>query len=188
VSRTVAVTGGAGTLGPHVLRLLEEAGDTVSAPTIDELDLLDEVATARWAGSFDRVDAVVHLVGGWRGGQPADETPLADLVWLHESLVVTLVNTTRAFLPALRSSGGRLVVISSPQAEHPTADNAGYATAKAAAEAWTLAMAADLAEHGGAANILRVKVLSDKNVEAVARGVLYLLEAPMNGQRLSLHR
>jgi len=176
--RVVAVAGAGGALGPHVVALLEAAGDTVSAPPQAEVDLLDPDAVARWAGSLGRVDALVHLVGGWRAGSEPQ-----DWAWLHDRLVVTLQHTTRAFLPRLREREGRVVVVSSPQAAQPTWANVAYGAAKAAAEAWTLALAGEVT-----ANILRVKVISDKNAPAVARGVGFLLDAPMNGQVLPLHK
>ncbi len=176
--RVVAVAGAGGALGPHVVRLLEEAGDAVSAPGRDEVDLLDPAAAERWAASLERVDALVHLVGGWRAG--SDAATWADL---HDLLVRTLQHTTRAFLPGLQASEGRVVVVSSPQAASPTWENVAYGTAKAAAEAWTIGLSGVVT-----ANILRVKVISEKNAPAVARGVGFLLDAPMNGQVLPLHK
>ncbi len=176
--RTVAVAGAGGALGPEVVRLLEAGGDRVSAPSREEVDLADPAAAERWAGSLERVDALVHLVGGWQGGADAEAW-----AFLHERLVLTLQHTTRAFLPALRASEGRLVVVSSPQAAQPTWANAAYGAAKAAAEAWTLALAGEVT-----ANVLRVKVISERNAAVVAGGVVFLLDAPMNGQVLPLHR
>ena len=176
--RVVAVAGAGGALGPQVVRVLEARGDRVSAPSRTEVDLTDPAAAQRWAGSLERVDALVHLVGGWRAGHGPQEW-----AWLHQRLVLTLQHTTRAFLPALLASEGRLVVVSSPQAARPTWENAAYGTAKAAAEAWALALADQVT-----ANILRVNVINERNAGAVARSVELLLDAPMNGQVLPLHR
>ena len=112
---------------------------------------------------------------------------------------------SRAFLPALKRSGGRFALISSVQAQAPTSTNAAYAAAKAAAEAWTLALADELAGDGGAANILVVhaivtpqmreadpdkafKTFTDAADIAAALAFLFGDHAEkMNGQRLSLH-
>ena len=59
-------------------------------------------------------------------------------------------------LEALEPLGGRFVRVSSPQAERPSHTNAAYGAAKAVAEAWTLALAEELGERGGTANIVRV--------------------------------
>jgi NAD(P)-dependent dehydrogenase (short-subunit alcohol dehydrogenase family) len=57
-------------------------------------------------------------------------------------LIRTVQHTSLAFHEALqRSDRGRYVLISAAGAGKPTAGNAAYAAAKAAAEAWTLAMA-----------------------------------------------
>jgi NAD(P)-dependent dehydrogenase (short-subunit alcohol dehydrogenase family) len=169
------------------------------------LDLLDADAATAWAADLGEVDAVAHLVGGWRGGQKIDEAPPEDYEWLHDLLVRTVQNVSRAFLPALRASGGRFGLVSSSQAQDPDAGNAGYAAAKAAAETWTLALGADLAEHGGTANILVVNAIvtpemraaePDKafktftDVEDIAAGLVYLFSdagRKMNRKRLSLH-
>ena len=54
-------------------------GGTVHAAVVD---LLDEQATRDWAAAvlaeFGRVDGLVHLVGGWRGGESFTESDLAD--------------------------------------------------------------------------------------------------------------
>ena len=216
--KTVAVAGAGGALGPHVVRAFRDAGWRVSAAELDEerlagvgahhefaLDLLDEGAARAWAADIGDVDAVAHLVGGWRGGQPIDEAPPADYEWLHDLLVRSVQNVTRAFLPALRASGGRFALVSSAQAQDPDAGNAAYAAAKAAAETWTLALGADLAEHGGTANILVVNAIvtpemraaePDKafktftDAEDIAAGLVYLFSdaaRKMNRKRLSLY-
>jgi NAD(P)-dependent dehydrogenase (short-subunit alcohol dehydrogenase family) len=116
-------------------------------------------------------------------------------------------HTTRAFGPALKAAGerGRFVLVSSAQAQRPTRTNAAYAAAKAAAEAWTLSLADELAETGGTANILVVNAIvtpemREANPEKAYRtftdarqmadGIAFLLSEgaqKMNGQRLSLH-
>lgn len=207
----IAIAGAGGGLGPVVVQRLKQDGHTVAgidrnvdalaAAGVDDgqaVDLLDPEAAQAWADSltekFGRVDALVHLVGGWRGGKAIDETPEEDWEFLRSLLIDTLRHASRAFLPALRESSGRFLLVSSSQAQRPDATNAAYAAAKAAAEAWTLAMARDLGEHGGSANILVVHAIGDQPTftppadlaEAIA---LALGEhgTRMNGQRLSLH-
>jgi len=126
--RVIAVAGGAGTLGPTVVRRLAAAGalvcvcgrdqDSLDAlagriePAIetDVVDLLDPEATKTWAADLaarhnGRVDGLVHLVGGWRGGTPIEEAPLADWDVLSALLVSTLQHATQAFTPYLLASG-----------------------------------------------------------------------------------
>jgi NADP-dependent 3-hydroxy acid dehydrogenase YdfG len=128
------------------------------------VDLLDEAATVEWAdevlSTLGRVDGVVHLVGGWRGGKGITEADLADWDWLSDLLVRTVQHTSRAFHDALRASQiGRFVLVSAAEASHPTAKNASYAAAKAAAEAWTLALADSFSGSSAAATVVVVKAL-----------------------------
>jgi NAD(P)-dependent dehydrogenase (short-subunit alcohol dehydrogenase family) len=64
---------------------------------------------------------------------------------------------TLAFAAHLVASGrGRFVIVSSPQAQSPTSGNAAYAAAKAAGDAWLLALADRLKGTGATANIVSV--------------------------------
>jgi NADP-dependent 3-hydroxy acid dehydrogenase YdfG len=183
----IVVAGATGAAGPPLVVRLARAGATVvalgtSQERLDDLvaharevsgservegrvvDLLDPVATAQVAtdllAGHGRVDGLVHLVGGWRGGVHLTQEPLEDWDWLNDLLVRTLLNTSRAFHDALRASPrGRLVVISTVQAHSPVATNAMYAAAKAAAEAWTFAVADSFTGTEAAAVILPIKAL-----------------------------
>jgi NADP-dependent 3-hydroxy acid dehydrogenase YdfG len=183
----IVVAGASGAAGPPLVQRLAQAGATVvavgsSKDRLDRVvadaraasgsdqvegrvvDLLDSEATAALAGDVrarhGRVDGLAHLVGGWRGGVHLAEEPLEDWDWLHDLLVRTLIHTTRAFHDALRAGErGRLVVISTVQAQAPVATNAMYAAAKAAAEAWTLAVADSFKDSDAAAVILPIKAL-----------------------------
>jgi NAD(P)-dependent dehydrogenase (short-subunit alcohol dehydrogenase family) len=134
------------------------------------VDLLDLAATRDWAEriekEYGRVDGLVHLVGGWRGSETFVKTSLDDWDFLELLLIRTVQHTSLAFSEALhRSDRGRYVLISAAGATRPTAGNAAYAAAKAAAEAWTLAMAdyfrkaASGGELNSAATVLVVKAL-----------------------------
>ncbi|MFF3457564.1 SDR family NAD(P)-dependent oxidoreductase [Streptomyces sp. NPDC002730] len=189
----VAVAGAAGPAGRACLLRLAEAGATVVASdadpgrlaeavdaaryahggatvTGDTVDLLDLNATREWADKtekeFGRIDGLVHLVGGWRGSASFAETNLADWELLEKLLIRTVQHTSLAFHDGLlRSDRGRYVLISAAGASQPTAGNAAYAASKAAAEAWTLALADAFRKAGGeegpkaAAAILVVKAL-----------------------------
>jgi NAD(P)-dependent dehydrogenase (short-subunit alcohol dehydrogenase family) len=230
VDRVIAIAGVGGGLGPAVARRLAEAGAIVAGANRGEgeadaavadlgldperwdgraVDLTDEDAVAGWrdalVGRFGRVDGVVHLVGGWRGGQPLHEEPLADWDLLHALLIRTVQLTTRAFHDQLAASEhGRFVLVSAKQAQSPTNGNAAYASAKAAAEAWTLAYADGFGPGGATANIVVVDALLTPQmradnpgkefptftpVEHVADAIAWLCSdgaAEMNGRRLAL--
>ena len=189
----IAVAGAGGPAGRATLLRLAEAGATVvgadndperlseavdaaryaqggATVTGETVDLLNLEATRDWATrtekEFGRVDGVVHLVGGWRGSETFTKTNLDDWDLLELLLIRTVQHTSLAFHEAIqRSDRGRYVLISAAGASRPTAGNAAYSAAKAAAEAWTLAMADYFRKAGGeqgptsAAAILVVKAL-----------------------------
>ena len=191
----VAVAGAGGPAGQAALLRLAQAGAVVAAADTDAsrlaqavdaarfahggatvvgdtVDLLDPAATRDWAErtrkEFGRVDGLVHLVGGWRGGSGLDESSLEHWDALYPPLVRTVQHTSVAFRDALLASGGRgrYLLVSAAGAAKPTAGNAAYAAAKSAAEAWTLALADAFRKAGtpeagppAAAAILVVKAL-----------------------------
>jgi NAD(P)-dependent dehydrogenase (short-subunit alcohol dehydrogenase family) len=177
MSRVILVTGAGGPAGRAVTRLFAELGDTVigvdrsGAEGRVGVDLLDAAAVRELAGRIEaehgRVDGVVHLVGGWRGSKTFAETSLDDWDVLHDLLIRTLQNVSLAFEPLLRASGsGRFVIVSAKAAQAPTQGNAAYAAAKAAAEAWTLALADALKGTASAAVVLVVTALVHDGMRA----------------------
>lgn len=229
--RVIAIAGAGGGLGPAVasrlardgatLGLTDRAQEPLDAVAGDlglgeerldarAVDLLDPVAAAGWAEAlndrFGRVDGLMHLVGGWKGGEPIESFDLADYELLHDLLVRTVQHTSRAFHASLAASGrGRFVLVSSSAAQRPEGSNAAYAATKSAAEAWTLALADSLAGSGATANVLVVNAIvtprmreqnPDKEypnftgVEDIADALAFICSdsaAKMNGQRLALH-
>ena len=231
--RTIAIAGANGSLGPYVARAVAGAGATVALtdrdlPALEILaaelgvpaervdcqvvDLMDERATRAWAASvrsrFGGVDGVLHLVGGWRGGKPLATAPMSDWDVLQGLLLTTVQNTSRAFYEALNDSGvGRYAIIGARQAVEPSSRNAAYATAKAAAEAWTFALADAFAEadRGATANVVAINALvtpeqrtaePDKSfktftdAEDIADTLVWLCSdaaCKTNGQRITLY-
>ncbi len=228
--RVIAIAGVGGGLGPVVAARLAEGGATVAGTDRDQgmldslgeelgipadrwdgraVDLLDEEATRAWCAAlverFGRVDGLVHLVGGWRGGQPLHEAPLSDWDLLHDLLVRTVQHTTRAFHDQLAASPhGRFVLVSAKQAQAPTSTSAAYAAAKAAAETWTLALADGFAPGPATANIVVVEAILTQRMreenpgkefpaftpaEQLAEAIAFLCSdagEKMNGQRFPL--
>ncbi len=228
--RVIAIAGAGGGLGPVVAERLAAAGATIAATDRDQgrldqiaadlglaenrwdgraVDLLDEGATGEWCAAlverFGKVDGLMHLVGGWKGGQPLHEEPLSDWDLLHDLLIRTVQHTSRGFHDALLASGrGRFVLVSAKQAQAPSNENAAYAAAKAAAEAWTLALADGFEGTGATANILVVEAILTPRMreespgeefptftpaEHLAEAIAFLCSdagAKMNGQRFPL--
>jgi NAD(P)-dependent dehydrogenase (short-subunit alcohol dehydrogenase family) len=229
--RVIAIAGAGGGLGPVVAQRLADAGaflaladrhqeiaDGVAQDLglpddrIDPkaVDLLDESQATDWAATtankFGHIDGLLHLVGGYRGGDPIDSFDLTDYDFLHGLLVRTLQLTTRAFHSALTNSEhGRFVLVSAAAAQMPENTNAAYASTKAAAEAWTLALADSFTGTNATANIIVVNAIETPQMrdespgtqnpsftpaEDLADTIAFLCSDSarrMNGQRLSLH-
>lgn len=89
-----------------------------------------------------RIDGLIHLVGGWRGGGGFAGQTDEDWEFLHSRVFTTLRNTTRVFVEDLHASdAGRLAIVSTTTLDKPMPGGANYAAAKAAAETWVRAIA-----------------------------------------------
>jgi NAD(P)-dependent dehydrogenase (short-subunit alcohol dehydrogenase family) len=139
------------------LRVPEIEGATGYA--VDATDHAAVSSLAEEVRAAGPVTGLVHLIGGWRGGKGFTDNTDEDWGFLSSMLIDTLRHTTRAFHDDLRDSGGRVVIVSAEAAGRPTAGNANYATAKAAAEAWMQALADSFDDSGAAAVTLVVKAL-----------------------------
>ncbi|MFJ6077929.1 SDR family NAD(P)-dependent oxidoreductase [Pseudarthrobacter sp. NPDC092419] len=189
----ILVTGGSGASGIAAARALRAAGHRVFAvgsdrdridtaaskagdgvtPLVCDLAAADAVRELHSALAADgvRMGGVVHLVGGWRGGHGIPDQTDEDWDFLERGSVTTLRNVSRTFFDDLAASPrGRFAMVSSTTVEKPTAALANYAAAKAAAEAWTMAMAdgfrraAEAGKGDAAAVILVVKALVDDEI------------------------
>jgi NADP-dependent 3-hydroxy acid dehydrogenase YdfG len=164
----VLVTGGSGPSGIAAARALHNAGHTVFTvgsdrprieaaaaeagngvtPLVCNLADLGAVRSlhatvhAMLAETGGTVDGVIHLVGGWRGAKGITDQSDEDWDFLERGAITTLRNVTRVFYDDLASSdAGRFAMVSSTAVSKPTAGTASYVAAKAASEAWTLAVA-----------------------------------------------
>src|SRR6185436_8761355 len=135
-----------------------------------------------------RVDGLVHLVGGYRGGAGIVDADLADWDWLQDRLVRTLLHSSRAFHDAVKASPrGRLVLISTMETKAPSATNGLYAAAKAAAETWTLAVADSFKDSAAAAVILQVKALLTPAMRAARPGATFSGYTPVDELADTIH-
>ncbi|NWL28047.1 oxidoreductase [Paenarthrobacter ureafaciens] len=162
-ARTIVVAGSTSAAGVAVVNLLAHTGARVAAVDILE-DRVNELAAghesitgytcnladlhavtglaATIREHLGPVDGLIHLVGGWRGGDGIQGQSDADWDFLHTGILTTLRNTSRAFLDDLVASpAGRLAIVSAESVASPSADGAAYTAVKAAAEAWALAVA-----------------------------------------------
>jgi NAD(P)-dependent dehydrogenase (short-subunit alcohol dehydrogenase family) len=154
VGHVALVTGASGGLGTAVTRSFRQAGFRVVAASghvpaaaetgADYLPVAANLMVASEAKAlveralreFGRLDALVHLAGGFAGGHPIEETP--DEEWDHmlNLNLRTAVNAIAAVLPSMRKAGwGRIVVVGSKAGLEPPAGLSAYAASKAALHA-----------------------------------------------------
>lgn len=185
--RTVLVAGATSASGHAAVAALVAADARVIALGRDEarlaplravgarsatLDLADEAAVRGFAERMDaegvRVDGVLHLVGGWRGGGGLAGQSDEDYRALEGGLTA-LRHVSRVFWnDLLASPAARAAIVSSTAVARPLAGGANYAAVKAAEEAWARAMAQGFAKDArdagtplrAASVIFRVKALA----------------------------
>mgnify|MGYP001952076606 FL=1 len=207
--RTVLLAGATSPSGLALARALVDAGARVIATgrsaerlqslrsigaQVEVADATSLEAMTELASRLDTVDAVIPLVGGWRGGGGLAGQSDDDFRALLPALDAVRA-TSRAFDGALRASdAGRFAIVSSTAVGRPLAGGANYAAVKAASEAWTRAVAQGFAKAAGDAGeplraasvVFRAKALDP---ESLAPRVLALWDgdaADLNDQILSL--
>ncbi|MGL3804863.1 SDR family NAD(P)-dependent oxidoreductase [Paeniglutamicibacter sp. R2-26] len=171
---TILIAGATSPSGVAAARALCDAGATVLAagsnaerlaerlPFVHgryEVDLANHAAVTELHQLIDtergRIDGLLHLVGGWRGGKGLAGQSDEDAEFLHTQVVTTLRNTTRVFHEDLLASPrGRVAMVTATAVDAPTGSNANYTTAKAGAEAWmrSVAAAMNTAQSGSKTN------------------------------------
>lgn len=175
--RIAIVTGAAGNLGRATAGAMRAAGaKTVLIDASEEhlrqaypaaqdsdrllcggIDLTDEqsaravVAAAR--DRFGRIDALVNIVGGFRGGKAVHEEALATWDLMMAVNVRTTLLACRAVLPGFhRQGGGAIVNIAAGAALAAPAGLAAYSASKSAVIRLTEALAAEGKTQGIRAN------------------------------------
>jgi 3-oxoacyl-[acyl-carrier protein] reductase len=175
MSRNVVVTGGGTGIGLAIAEAFAAQGDAVTITGRRKGTLDDAVARLGAdrvrAVAFDasdpaqvgsalidlppRVDVLVNTAGGntdFQHGEPSDLVTLS-AAWRanFEANVLSAVLVTEALRKRLQR-GGAVINFSSIAAHRPGAYS--YAAAKAAVEAWTFSLAAELGADGITANVI----------------------------------
>lgn len=230
-NRVVTITGATGGLGRVAARTFAELGAQLALVSTSS-DKLNELASELGMSAeriltkaidlsqpqsaqdalqsvlkkFDKVDVLLHLVGGWIGGKPLVETEAQQTANMLQQHLWTTYYMAQVFLPAMVANGwGRMIVVSSPTASRPLAKSGPYAIGKAAQEALVLTLAQEIKGTGVTANILQVRTIDTQHErdrqpsaqnaswttpEEIIAAVLYLCsdESRMvNGARLPLY-
>jgi NAD(P)-dependent dehydrogenase (short-subunit alcohol dehydrogenase family) len=220
--RVMVITGATGALGKLAAHSFAERGaslalldnhqanldDLAHALNLPESRLLTQVADLRdgdavrsaaeaVSARFGRVEALIHLVGGWTGGKTIPESSAEDLDFMLGQHAWTTFHLFQAFGPHLAANGwGRVMVVSMPLAVHPVPKMGAYAAGKAAQEALVQTLAEELRESGVTANILHVKSIDVKGTgkgttpAEIVASMLYLCSdeaAKINGAKIPLY-
>jgi NAD(P)-dependent dehydrogenase (short-subunit alcohol dehydrogenase family) len=156
IPRRALLTGGTGALGHAVTRRLLQAGHAVAttwridherehllsdlgsladnlllvAADVTESESVDHAVTEA-AGRLGGIDALVHLVGSWKGGEAVHEHSLDTWRKMLELNLTSAFLCCRAVLPWMRKNGwGRIVLVSARTARFDRTGQAAYAIAK----------------------------------------------------------
>lgn len=177
----IVVTGGTGGLGLGVCQVLREAGHRLVVTWVVEAErerargvLGDRVELCQAdVGQPAEVEAVVreveaeggpwglvHLVGGYRDGEPVGELDLEAWDRQMELNLRTAAVCMRAVLPGMASrGGGRVVAISSRAAVRPFAGASAYAASKAGLIALVSAASEEVKDRGVTVNCILPSVI-----------------------------
>ena len=157
MTRSVLITGGTGGLGTAVTnRFLEDGHRVVATSRIggspasmtgglshcgDRFHLLHSDVTEgnsvadlvkRTLERLGKIEVLIHLVGGWAGGEPLQDTSLETWARMLDVNLHSAFLCARAVLPTMRQQGwGRIVLVSSEAARSGRNHQGAYAIAKA---------------------------------------------------------
>lgn len=182
--KVAIITGASGALGRETVRVFLDDGAHVAACDVVEMSLdamglspgvrhrcmpvrydvtaeqgaADLVAHA--LRQFGRIDVLVNVVGGWKGGVPLHETPVEEWDAMLTLNLKSAFLCCRAALPhMLARKSGRIINISSRTAVAPAARQAAYNAAKAGVIALTQTLAEEVKHSGVTANCVLPSIL-----------------------------
>lgn len=169
----VLITGAKGGLGSRVTKAFLDSRAVVvgSAPSIESSDFphdrfLAEAAEIdsdedakdlvdRVMARTGRIDSLVHLVGGFAGGQTVAETDHATFERMFRTNLDPFFFLARKVLPVMQKQGrGRVLAIGSRTALEPVATLGVYSASKAALVSLVRTIAIEGKDHGISANVL----------------------------------
>src|SRR6185312_10213579 len=151
MTRNILITGASGGLGAAVVEAFQRQGDRVTGASHPDFDLTrPEEAARAVAAAGAPLDALVHLMGGFAGGDPVALTD--DATW-RRMMTLNLdaaFYACRAAIPSLLERaadqpGGRIILIGSRAAVAPAANLAAYNVSKAGVVALARTLALELA-------------------------------------------
>ena len=107
------------------------------------------------AEQWGRIDGLVHLMGGFAGGQSVTDTEEATLDRMLDLNLRSAFHLIQAVLPQMRSQGaGRIIAIGSRAAVEPSAMSGAYAASKAALVSLVRTVAHENSDRSITANVV----------------------------------
>ncbi len=171
--KIVFITGAKGGLGSFVTRRFLAAGATVvgTSRSISKEDFPQpnfiplavdftqaaavHDAIASVIGRFGKLDVLVHVLGGFAGGQTVAQTDDATWEQMRDLNLTSAFYVLRAAIPHLRKSGtGRIIAIGSLTAVAPHSRLGAYVTFKAALSTLVQTVALENKDAGLTANVV----------------------------------
>jgi NAD(P)-dependent dehydrogenase (short-subunit alcohol dehydrogenase family) len=192
LDKAVIITGASGALGRATLQVFLDEGARVAACDVMDLpldamglsaearrrcmpmghDVTTEKGCAELAAhalqQLGRIDILVNIVGGWKGGTPLHQVSTEEWDAMFTLNLKSVFLCSRAVLPAmLAQRAGRIVNISSRTAVVPVGMQAAYNAAKAGVIALTQTVAEEVKHSGITVNCVLPSILdTDANRKA----------------------
>ncbi len=184
--QVVLITGAKGGLGSYVTEAFLAGGATVAGTSRNIAD--SDFPNPRFAGlaadlanadaarqltdqvlqRFKKIDALVHVMGGFAGGQPIAETDDATWDRMMNMNLRSAFNILRAVIPSMRQAArGRIIAIGSRFAMEPKANLSAYSASKAALVSLMHTAALENKDFGITANVILPETINtDTNRKA----------------------
>lgn len=182
--KVVLITGASGGLGTAVTRAFLASGATVAAaaskwpdPPRGVTTLAADLSTEAGCASvvtgtierFGRVDALMHLVGGFAGGSSIEATPLDEFERMMTVNFRTALHMLRAVLPPMKErESGTIAMIGSKAAVDMPKGLAAYNASKAAMVALVRTAAAECKQSGVTVNAVLPSTIATPAMRAEA--------------------
>jgi NAD(P)-dependent dehydrogenase (short-subunit alcohol dehydrogenase family) len=178
MNRTALITGAKGGLGTAATHAFLNAGATVIGvsrsisasdfprPNFSAIsaDLANPTSARDLIARHPRIDILVHVMGGFAGGQPVDQTSDDTLEQMLTLNFRAAFYVARAVIPAMRAQRwGRILTVASRQGVEPAANISAYNASKAALVSLTQTIALELKGTGITANTVLPGTLATPN-------------------------
>jgi len=181
--KSILITGASTGIGRHLAEALAEAGHHVYAGArkqedLDALDAIENITAVRLdVTKQDEIDAVVDLIrergtglyalvnnAGIGDGDTVVDTPIDVQTLVYDVNVEGVYRTTKAFAPLVMESNGRIATTGSIAGTLSWPGGSAYAGSKHWIEAFTDALAGEMAPHG-----VQVSVIQPGNYQTFIR-------------------